>query len=267
MTYRLGWFTTARGPGSRRLLAAVHGAIQSGELPAEIAFVFCSRGPGESRDTDAFFEQVKGYGLPLVYLSRRQFNKQHPSAGRSQYDAEVMALIAPYPVNAIVLAGYMLVSSADLCRNYPLINLHPALPGGPQGTWQDVIWQLIDRRATESGVMVHLATPELDQGPVISYCRYYLRGGELDNPWAEIGSQRAAELKAGYGEGLPLFQAIRQRGFIREIPLLMATLVALARGEIVIQDGKVLSAAGKPLAGQDLTEQVERALGTEGSGR
>jgi phosphoribosylglycinamide formyltransferase-1 len=46
-----------------------------------------------------------------------------------------------------------------------MINLHPAAPGGPTGTWQEVIWQLIEGRAVETGVMMHLVTPELDRGP------------------------------------------------------------------------------------------------------
>jgi len=235
-------------------MTQVQASDSTGSLPAQ----------GESPETDIFMEQVRGYGLPLLCLSRREFNKQYPSAPRSQYDAQVMKLIEPRPADAIVLAGYMLVASAELCRRYPLVNLHPALPGGPAGTWQEVIWKLIDRRVAESGVMIHLATPDLDEGPVIAYCRYSLRGGEMDALWAEIGKQNAADLKARRGEELPLFKAIRQRGFVREIPLLVAALGALARAETVVREGRVLSATGRRLAGQDLTEQVERELAKDG---
>ena len=46
-----------------------------------------------------------------------------------------------------VLAGYMLIVGEEMCQRYNMINLHPAAPGGPTGTWQEVIWQLIDSKA------------------------------------------------------------------------------------------------------------------------
>ncbi|KKL67471.1 hypothetical protein LCGC14_2134620 [marine sediment metagenome] len=69
MPLSLGWFSTGRGPGSRRLLAAVQDEISAGRLDAEIAVVFCNREPGQDPQTDQFFEQVLGRGLPLVWVS------------------------------------------------------------------------------------------------------------------------------------------------------------------------------------------------------
>jgi len=79
--------------------------------------------------------------------------------------------VATLPADLCVLAGYMLIVGPEMCTRFNMINLHPAAPGGPTGTWQDVIWQLIKQRARETGVMMHLVTPELDRGPVVSYCR------------------------------------------------------------------------------------------------
>ena len=59
----------------------------------------------------------------------------------------------------------MHIVSEDIINTSPALNLHPALPGGPVGAWQDVIWELISQDATESGVMVQLTTAEVDQGP------------------------------------------------------------------------------------------------------
>jgi folate-dependent phosphoribosylglycinamide formyltransferase PurN len=56
------------------------------------------------------------------------------------------------------------------CHKYDMINLHPALPGDPTGSWQDVIWALIKDKAAIARAMMHLITPELDRGPVISHC-------------------------------------------------------------------------------------------------
>ena len=46
-----------------------------------------------------------------------------------------MRLIDPFKPDLSLLAGYMLIISPEMCRRYPLINLHPAAPDGPKGTW------------------------------------------------------------------------------------------------------------------------------------
>ncbi len=58
-----------------------------------------------------------------------------------------MALLEPFALDVLVLAGYMLIVSPAMCARYAMLNLHPALPGGPTGTWQEVIWALLERQA------------------------------------------------------------------------------------------------------------------------
>ena len=90
-----------------------------------------------------------------------------------------MELLVPYGLGALVMAGYMLIASPAVCRRYAILNLHPALPDGPTGTWQEVIWQLLDEGAAETGAMIHRATAELDRGPVISLFRLPIAGAGL----------------------------------------------------------------------------------------
>ena len=82
---------------------------------------------------------------------------------------EVLELLGGYGVDVCVLAGYMLVVGSGLCRAWPMLNLHPALPDGPVGSWQEVVWRLIAERAGVTGVMTHLVTEDVDRGPVVSY--------------------------------------------------------------------------------------------------
>ncbi len=63
---KLAWFSTGRGPGSRRLLATVRDEISAGRLDARIEVVFCNREPGQDAQTDHRLEQVRGYRLPLI---------------------------------------------------------------------------------------------------------------------------------------------------------------------------------------------------------
>ena len=270
MPLRIGWFSTGRGEGSRRLLTAAVEAIRHGELDAHIAFVFCNRERGEYEATDGFLDLAASYGIPCLTLSSRRFRRERGGAlsksgqplpaWRIGYDRQVADLLAPYPFDIGMLAGYMLVFTGEVCNRYPLLNLHPAEPRGPVGTWQEVTWQLIDRRAGRSGVMIHLATEELDRGPVVTYCTYSLRGADFDSMWEALGGRSAADVQAKEGEDFPLFREIRRHGAARELPFVVATLRAFADRRLRVEGRKVVDAAGRELAnGLDLTGEIEAA--------
>jgi phosphoribosylglycinamide formyltransferase 1 len=267
---RIGWFATGLGTGSRALLSAAQAAIDRGELRAEIPFLFCNREPGEHENSDLLLAMATQYGIPTVTLSDRRFRRrvggEVARAGqplppwRLEYDREVMDLISPFGTDLGMLAGYMLIFGREACDPYNFLNLHPAAPGGPIGTWQRVIWQLIDQRAAESGVLINRAIPEVDEGPVVAYCRYALRGPGFDPLWDAIGRRSTEDLREAVGEDLPLFQAIRGRGVRFEIPLMVQTLIALADGRVRMVDGMPVI-GGIPMSnGLDLTDEVARVV-------
>ncbi|MFH1560666.1 MAG: formyltransferase family protein [Chloroflexota bacterium] len=260
----LGWFSTGRDKAARDLLAIVMDAIQRGELDARIQLVFSNREPGEAHDSDLFFQQVHGYGIPLVTLSSQRFRRERGGgplqAHRLEYHREVRALLDDYRPDLYVLAGYMLIVDAEMCRRYAMINLHPAAPGGPAGTWQEVIWKLIEEDARQTGVKMHLVTEELDLGATATYCTFPIRGESFDPLWKEAQGRSVAQLQATYGEEMPLFRLIRQHGVARELPLILATLKALAEGRVAIKEGAVVDAQGRPVEGHCLTEEMDREV-------
>jgi len=270
---RLGWFSTARGKGSQALLKAVQEAIDSRQLDARIEFVFLSREPGESAATDNFISQVKGYDIPLVTHSYRKFKSSQGAPDsqeggrlarwRLDYDREVIDKLKGFSPDLCILAGYMLVVGPDMCTRYKMLNLHPAAPGGPAGTWMDVIWQLIDQRAKETGVMMHLVTPELDEGPVVSYCKFSIRSRAFDRYWQEIGDRTSTEIKAAEGEENTLFKEIRRHGQVRELPLIIATVKAFSQGQISIENNQLVDAGGKPVNGHDLSAVINEKVAAE----
>jgi folate-dependent phosphoribosylglycinamide formyltransferase PurN len=267
---RIGWFATGRGEGSQKLLRAAVEAIRDGTLDAQIPFVFSNREPGRYEATDAFFAQINSYGIPLITLADSRFRRERGGAiarkgealpaWRQEYDAEVVRLVGPYGCDLGMLAGYMLITTEPLFSWRPLLNLHPAAPGGPAGTWQDVTWKLIEQRAEESGVLVHLSTATLDEGPVVTYCRYPLRGANIDLLWRTIEQRGVEELRASDGESSPLFQEIRRRGAAREVPLVVETLRAFADGRLRVDDGRVMTGDTKVVSGYDLTPEIEATL-------
>ena len=258
---RLGWFSTGRGEGSRGLLRLAQNKIDSGYLAAEVQFVFCNRGPGEAEGSDQFHSVVHSIGLPLLTLSSRKFRRKHGARSfndvRDDYDSEVLRLVEPFEPDLCVLAGYMLYTGPNLCRRFAMINLHPALPDGPIGTWQEIIWQIIAQRASQAGAMVHLATEELDRGPVVSYCSFSLSGPDFDPLWEQIKGKTLDDLKATNGEALPLFQRIRQEGVKREAPLLLETIKAFAEENVRVLGRQVVDTRNQLLAPRCLNDKIE----------
>lgn len=272
--YQLGWFSTGRDKAARDLLQVVKNSIEFGEIEASIAFVFSSREPNESADSDLFLELAKDSGIPLICYSYHRFKteKDADSGGnggvlppwRQEYDREVIKRLKDFHPNLCVLAGYMLIVGQEMCEHYNMINLHPAAPGGPAGSWQEVIWQLIRDRARESGVMMHLVTPDLDQGPPVTYGTFSLRGELFDKYWLEVERRPFEEIK-NEGEGNPLFKMIRQNELAREFPLITATLRAFSQGEVSITpDKRVVDFEGKRVNGYNLTHEIDRVINLAG---
>ena len=161
----------------------------------------------------------------------------------------------------------MLICSGEMCRRYPLLNLHGALPDGPTGAWQSVIWQLIESRSQQTGAMIHLATEEVDRGPVLSHCVVPITGDGFDRDWEALRGRDTADVRAAEGEDFPLFQRIREAGYRREPYLILETLRAVADGRLHVRPETALDASGQPLglrhpAGLPLTEHIEAALAT-----
>ena len=262
---RLGWFSTGRGPGSRNLLKAVMDKKEQGELDIEISFVFCNWDNDEEdnpkrEQRQIFFDMVKGYGIPLVTLSWKRFMpelwKEDQTAWRNEYGKELRRLTGQYPFDLGILAGYMLWMDDETCREYDMLNLHPALPDGPKGTWQEVIWQLISEDAE--------CTEEWDRGAAITYCGFPIRGGDYDALWdrmhAKLGASTLDQIKAEEGQDEPLFKRIREDGAKRELPLIVATIGAFADGRVRIEDKKLYAGDRRLDGPYDLSEQVDAAL-------
>ena len=272
---QIGWFSTGRGEGSRGLLRFVQDRIERNLLDARIQFVFSNRAPGEVEGSDEFFRLANSYGIPLATRSSADFRRSRRSSGlswarlRPEFDRLVLDALADYEPDICVFAGYMLIVSGEMCRRYSCLNLHPALPDGPIGTWQEVIWTLIRDRASRTGAMIHLATEEVDRGPVVSYCTASITGPDFDPAWRDLTGQDLESLRATQGEDLPLFQQIRQAEYRREPYLLFETLRAVAEGKVFIRDGQPLNAAGQPLAstvppGLCLDSEIDREMAADG---
>jgi phosphoribosylglycinamide formyltransferase-1 len=290
MALRIGWFSTGRDPAARNLLQTVHVDITANGIPASIDWIFCHRETGDAppneeyRQREMFFELAASLDIPVATLSHVKFMPELRKGGleesksaaeaspaleqwRNLYGKEVMKLISMLPkVDLVVMAGYMLIIGDPELEGLDMVNIHPALPWGPKGTWQEVIHQLIAEEAQEQGIMVHLVTKELDRGPVISYCRFPIQGPEWDPLWdqwkADIKPDAALEAR----EAHPLFKKIRHEGEIRELPLLRGAIRELAYGNVTVRDKKIWAAGQQLQQGVDLTPTIEEIVAKEQAG-
>ncbi len=269
--YRFGWFSTGNTGAAKDLLAAAQDSIGRGEIEGKIDFVFCSREPGEAEVSDRFIKLVRDYSIPLICFSYQNFRKareeQNPDPStpmpqwRLDYDREVMNRLKNFEPGVCVLAGYMLITGPELCQKFDMINLHPALPGGPVGTWQQVIWQLIGSDSQETGALMNLVTPELDKGPVVTYCKFSIRGEPFDELWQEIEGHSIEKIQQEEGRNNELFKLIRKHGLAREFPLIIATMKAFSQGKIrITEDKQVVDAENRPIKGYNLTEEIDEKV-------
>lgn len=284
MALKMGWLSTGRDPAARNLLQTVYDDLKDNKIPASIEWIFVHRETGDAPPNDEYFQRemffdlAAGMKIPVATLSHVRFMPElrkrgiaeSPSAAkaspaleewRNLFGREVMKMVAMLPsVDIVIMAGYMLIIGDPELEGMVLVNIHPALPWGPRGTWQEVIHQLIAEEALEQGIMVHLVTKILDRGPVISYCRFPIRGQGWDELWDQWKRDIKPESSREERESHPLFKKIRAEGEIRELPLLRGAIRELAFGNIVIRN-RVILAGGKPQeTGVELTDFIERQL-------
>lgn len=237
--FNIGWFSTGRDQAAIDLLDTALKTIEFAEIPdSKICWVFCNRAFGEKNASDKFIRFVKKKNLPLVFCSSKMFLPRVRKGGlnlwRYIFDRVTLWALKDFErPDVVVFAGYMLIVSPELCNAFPIINLHPALPGGPKGSWQKVTREIVRQKAPETGAMMHLVTPELDAGPPVTFCRVPIEEPELN------------------------FKQVRAKQLKREFPLIVQTLKGLAQGKFKIEEFKDDS----PPRPVDLTEQVEKFLG------
>lgn len=284
-TARVGLFSTLTGTGSRDLVRQIAAACASGALGGvSVAFLFVNREAGEFEATDASVAELgAAFDWPILRASAIRFRGEMRKAARAAAEAgdeEPLwawreAFYASYrdrlpATDMDFLIGDMWIWGPRSCAERRGVNLHPSLPSGPLGKmWFEVIWDLVADGARDSGVMLHRVTPLVDRGPVVSWCRYPLRGPGMDPLWAALPADPAARAALVDRERAlkretrhPLFQALRATGLARELPLMLETIRALADGRLRLGQGAVLGAEGRALeGGLDLSAAVEAAVG------
>ncbi|MBO3270470.1 formyltetrahydrofolate deformylase [Hymenobacter defluvii] len=124
-----------------------------GELNAEILAVVSNH--------EVLGTLTQQFGIPFHHLP-------HTDRTREAHEAEVLAVLAGYQPDFVVLAKYMRILSSDFVAAFPnrLINIHhsflPAFVGASPYA------QAYERGVKIIGATAHFVNEQLDQGPIIA---------------------------------------------------------------------------------------------------
>lgn len=142
------------GQGSN-LQALLDARSRSELAPAEIAVVISNK-PGVPALGRAAAASVPTEVVP------------HAGLTRSEFEAHLLAALARHTVDAVVLAGFMRILTADFVARFPdrIINTHPSLL--PAFPGPDAPAQAIAHGVKLSGLTIHFVDASLDGGPIIA---------------------------------------------------------------------------------------------------
>ncbi len=274
MTLNLGWFSSGRDESARTLLSGILKKKDEGVLDISIMFVFCNWEEGEEPqhpdygERQKFFQLVHELGIPLITLSWKRFRDGLKTGSRDEwraaYGKKMRSLICSHPFDLGILAGYNLWIDMETCARFNVLNLCPTLPGGPPGTEQEVIWQVITQRAGRHGTMMLLCSPEQEEGMPLSCCSFPIQTPDYKALWerfdAAIGKRAFETISKDEVEASALFQRIRADVKARELPLLTYTIKMLADGSVKIINGRLHEGDRLSKNAYDLTAVIDEAI-------
>jgi phosphoribosylglycinamide formyltransferase-1 len=177
---------------------AIHEAVQSGVLDAQIVCVISNRpdAPG--------IQRAREYGYDAYTLDHKTF------PNRAVHEDAVLRVLERAQPDYIALAGYMRLLGATFIERWRnrIVNIHPSLLPSFPGI--DAQAQAIAHGVKVSGCTVHFVDEHLDAGPILVQRTVAVH----DDDTAETLSARIlAEEHAAYVEALQaLAKGVRVEG-------------------------------------------------------
>ncbi|GAK52282.1 phosphoribosylglycinamide formyltransferase [Candidatus Moduliflexus flocculans] len=161
MKQRIAIFISGRGSNMEAILTqAQHGILAD---CCEVVLVFANT-------REAYGLQIaQQFGVPTAVIESKGKKRQ-------VFDQEVLALLEPFQLDYLVLAGYMRILSACVIERYHnrIINIHPADTNAYQGI-HGYEWAF-EQRLERTIITVHLVDEGVDTGCILAQREVDLRG-------------------------------------------------------------------------------------------
>lgn len=284
--FQFGILTSLHDDDAVTLLRALDSAIESRCIEADVPCVLCNV-PEHSSDeklarriaavkalrslNKLIFFPSRGFAPELRERARQEKDQTLLERWRIEHDRALLKLLPP-DMRLYLSVGYMQILSSEILNALDVLNLHPAIPYiGPVGMWPKVmeeqaerplpyllavpperlaheIPQIMNISYLKAGGMLHIATEEMDRGPVIAWYEFPLSSKRLIELWLGVTALvREHDLEHAKREPVwqELVQQIRREQFAGETPLIILTLEKLSQGLWEIR-GRMLYIEGKP---------------------
>ena len=120
-------------------------------------------------------EIAKGAGVPFVLVERKSFGEDFD---RSAYTKEVLEVLRAHDINLIAMAGFMTVFSEEMFQVFGgnIVNTHPSLL--PLFKGAHAVKDALEAGVAETGTTIHIATSDLDAGPIIAQAKVAVLPGD-----------------------------------------------------------------------------------------
>lgn len=198
---KIAVFLSGRGSNFK----AIHDAIQTGGIDAEIVLVFSNK--------------EEALGLKIAQEQKLETLSLNPKNYESHedYDKAIIREIRKRDVDLICLAGYMKILTPVFCNEFKnrIMNIHPALL--PSFPGLHVQKKAIDWGVRYSGATVHFVTADVDMGPIILQTVVPVLQGDTEETLSERILKEEHKI---YPESVKLFfegklEVRKKRVFIR----------------------------------------------------
>lgn len=109
---------------------------------------------------------ARAHGVASVLVERDSFG---PAFDRAAYTDRVIAALREHGVDLLAMAGFMTVLAPAVFAAWPgrVVNTHPALLPAFRGA--HAVRDALAAGATVTGCTIHVATPAVDDGPILAH--------------------------------------------------------------------------------------------------
>ena len=118
--------------------------------------------------------------IPTLLIDRADFGGFGPGFDRDGYTAALTAALVERDIDVVVMAGFGTVLGRPVHDAFPgrILNTHPALLPAFPG-WHAVA-EALAAGVDETGTTVHIATLEMDAGPVLAQAPVPIRADDTE---------------------------------------------------------------------------------------
>jgi phosphoribosylglycinamide formyltransferase-1 len=116
-------------------------------------------------------EVARAAGIEALLVERADYGGFSADFDREGYSKALAQVLVKYNIDLVAMAGFGTITTGVFHEAFPgrVLNTHPSLLPDFKG-WHAVA-QALEAKVAESGCTVHIATEELDNGPVLAQRR------------------------------------------------------------------------------------------------